>query len=59
MIISLYNVLGWPFSKRLKESIIESSEVDTAQKVIADPETTTPRGCQCKSICGTSIDEAY
>ena len=28
-------------------------------KEIADPETTTPDGCTCTSLCGASIDNLY
>ena len=26
---------------------------------IADPETTTPNGCTCNSLCGATIDDAF
>ena len=37
---------GCPFS---------SSEDPT----IADPETTTPKGCKCTSLCGATIEDGF
>ena len=51
--------LGCPLSKRIKESVAENYVVKSTTKEIADPETTTPNGCRCSSICGTSLDEAF
>jgi len=46
-----------PFSKRLKEGISKRSIEDDARlKEDADPETTTPNGCICSSVCGATID---
>lgn len=45
-----------PFSKRLREGIAKVSDDGTMLNEDADPETTTPNGCICTSICGATLD---
>ena len=46
---------GCPFSSP-KEAPEEPLE---AVKDVADPETTTPNGCTCTSLCGASADDLF
>lgn len=46
---------GCPFSSP-KEAPEEPLE---AVKDVADPETTTPNGCTCTSLCGASVDDLF
>ena len=43
---------GCPFSFAKEETI-------EAPKDVADPETTTPNGCTCTSLCGASADDLF
>ena len=43
--------LGCPFHSESK------SREAPKPKAVADPETTTPNGCTCTSVCGASIDD--
>ena len=46
--------LGCPFAGR-------DGEIDSTIRTeeVADPETTTPNGCTCASICGPSAEDAF
>jgi hypothetical protein len=50
-----------PFAKRLKESVSNNVDTTLKTKEVADPETTTPNGCTCTSICGATgvVDFSY
>ena len=48
------NYPGCPFSG--KDGKIDSM---TRTIEVADPETTTPNGCICASICGPSAEDAF
>ena len=43
----------------MKESIDEAFEETKSRQDVADPETTTPQGCTCTSLCGATIDDAF
>ena len=43
---------GCPFASKKEEPI-------EAPKDVADPETTTPNGCTCTSLCGASADDLF
>ena len=43
---------GCPFSSTNEEPV-------EAPKDVADPETTTPNGCTCTSLCGASADDLF
>lgn len=45
---------GCPFSSQTKEEPLETPKDD-----VADPETTTPNGCTCTSLCGASADDLF
>ena len=45
---------GCPFSSQSKEEPLQVPKDD-----IADPETTTPNGCTCTSLCGASADDLF
>ena len=45
---------GCPFSSKSKEKPLEIPKDD-----VADPETTTPNGCTCTSLCGASADDLF
>ena len=44
--------LGCPFSSG-------KAKVEKAPKEVADPETTTPNGCTCTSLCGATVEDAF
>ena len=49
-------LLDCPFSKRVKEAVSKFGDNSLTLKEDPDPETTTPNGCTCTSICGATID---
>ena len=55
LIFQLANA-GCPFSSKNEE---EPKEMPKAKDDIADPETTTPNGCTCTSLCGASADDLF
>ena len=48
---------GCPFSSQSKEEREEPLEIPKDD--VADPETTTPNGCTCTSLCGASADDLF
>ena len=40
-----------PFSQKVEDK--------SKLKEIADPETTTPNGCKCASLCGPSAEDGF
>ena len=42
---------GCPFSQKVEEK--------SKLNEIADPETTTPNGCKCSSLCGPSAEDGF
>ena len=41
---------GCPFAGKVKQSQLDE---------VADPETTTPKGCKCASLCGPSVEDGF
>jgi len=48
---------GCPFQR--KENLPKSSRETRSVKVVADPETSTPNGCTCNSLCGATIEDGF
>ena len=50
-------ISGCPFSGKHTSNIVGSQFRRTIES--PDPETTTPNGCTCNSICGATVDDGF
>ena len=49
--------LGCPFQRN--KNLPKSSRETRSVKEVADPETSTPNGCTCNSLCGATIEDGF
>ena len=49
--------VGCPFQQRA--NLAKSSRETRSVKEVADPETSTPNGCTCNSLCGATIEDGF
>lgn len=48
--------LGCPYEAAAKAN---KRYAKNRSEEIADPETTTPKGCKCNSLCGATVEDAF
>ena len=53
-----YLIKGCPFHINANLPNLEG-ESRLFNKEIADPETSTPNGCTCKSLCGATVEDGF